>query len=275
MSRANKLPWFKLWAGKIRSDSNWRKLTTAQRGIFIDLMCADWVEGGVPENPEEAVHECARDAKVRDVAVVLRLFTVKIGEGRVSHKHQESARAECDEQAKAQSRRASKGWETKRAGKMPGDSSGSHPASEKDAKVMPGDAREMPKACPADADKEGEQEGEGEGEGIPIRREAPAPGSSRPKTEDEAVKLCRGQLIMVPDDFIRRCFNQLDAVNWIDATGEREVTKFGAYVKKAYAQHNDGKGDRRPGFHRPEPVVKRQENGKVSTGIDYGKEGGK
>lgn len=243
MSSASKLPWFKLWAGKIRSDSNWRKLTSAQRGIFIDLMCADWVEGGVPENPEEAVHECARDAKVRDVAVVLALFTVKIGGNRVSHKHQEATRAECAEQSKAQSEKAKRRWKKSDAGAMPAHTPGN-------AENMPrhesGNAGRMPDACPADADKEGEQEGEGEGEGIPTRREAPCSTSTRPKNEDEAVKLCRGQLISVPDDFIRRCFNQLDAVNWIDATGEREVTKFGAYVKKAYAAHKESG---RPGIH--------------------------
>lgn len=88
------------------------------------------------------------------------------------------------------------------------------------------------------------------------------------------MKLCKAQLIPVPDTFIRQCFNQLEAVDWIDGFN-RPVTNFGAYVKKGYAQHKDGKSSPLPRFSRPEPEVKRQGNGKVSTGINYDAEGGK
>lgn len=98
--------------------------------------------------------------------------------------------------------------------------------------------------------------------------------ASRPKTEDDAVKLCRGQLVDAPEDFIRQLFAHLESVNWMAGDGVNEIGNFGQYVRKAWLKQKDERarrdsGSRNLNKHR-EPEVKRQANGKVSTGIDYG-----
>ena len=289
-----KLPWFKLFAEKLRSDSKWRKLTSAQRGIFIDLMVADWVEGGIPESPADAMLECARDAKKRDVETVLGLFTERLPNGKITHKRLDEQRCE---RIKA-SKKASKGGIGKAARSASSSAQADSKKGASTAQAVPeqdsSSAQALPDRCLEDATRartnsRGEDRGQKTEEDKYITSktdstsEVPAEspksvsvekGFPRPDSEEAAIRLCRGQLIDAPEDFIRQLFAHLESVNWMAGDGVNEIGNFGQYVRKAWLKQKDERGRRESGARnapnrRAEPEVKRQASGKISTGINY------
>jgi uncharacterized protein YdaU (DUF1376 family) len=73
---AEKSPAFQFYPADYLADAKVQFLTSAQEGIYIRLLCYCWREGSVPSDPKQALLSCKRDAKLKDVADVLKTFFV-------------------------------------------------------------------------------------------------------------------------------------------------------------------------------------------------------
>lgn len=287
MSAETKLPWFKFEPQVWLSDRDVLKLTQAQRGIYIDLLSHDWISRGLPANPADAHLLLTGGAKVKDVAVVLALFKQKLDGNLVTHKRSESQRVAFEAKSGAARASANARWNDANAMRAhekrtcETDANASGEQCEKFDDAMPSHPPSRARVRAKETDKETEEEvltlktdSTPSVSAEPPKSVSSGKTVSRPVSEEEAVKLCRAQMIDAPVDFIHQLFNHLVSVDWSNGTGTAEITNFGAYVRKAWIQQKDERARRDTG-RRPEPIVRRQVNGKVSTGIDYGKEGGK
>lgn len=228
-----KLPWFKFWAKDWMTDSEVRRLTVAQRGVLFDLLCADWADGGVPRDAAAAKQLCAKGSKLSDVETVLSLFSIEMGEGKVTH----AGLAEQRPEAQARRERARRGGIARHAS---------------------GSTQAEPEPCHApsretEGDSEAEEEEEKKSPPLRAREES---DFLIPQNEPEAIEMAKGT--DAPSHLIAELFHQMNAVGWVDASG-RPVRCWSSYVQKSHLKQIRESAAERPkktvGIRREPPLT--------------------
>lgn len=223
MNTEHAMPWFKYSPAEWLLNPAVRELSLPQRGILIELLCLDWINHGVPATAKAARQLIRGDARSESVAVVLRLFTVPVGDGKVSHPWLAVQRRQAHERLI----RASKGGVAR------------HRASMRQA---------APTGCHAHAQK---TEEEGEQKSPSLETETPdcssflSPCGALPDTEQAAIDAAR--VTGAPESFIRELYHQLQAVGWVDASG-RPVVDWLSYVRKSDMKRAKEKPIKKSGY---------------------------
>lgn len=66
------LPWFPLYVSDLQTDEAYLSLSHAQRGMYLDLLCWQWIEGSIPAG----LSEIARRLGIRRSSDKIRLESV-------------------------------------------------------------------------------------------------------------------------------------------------------------------------------------------------------
>ncbi len=109
MHTDDKPPAFQFYPKDWLSDINVIRLTSAQRGVYINLLCVCWLEGSIPSD-RVAIASLFRDCSEQDAATVAQLFDADPADpAKLIHKRLEKERVKQCQYRKCQSQNGLRG----------------------------------------------------------------------------------------------------------------------------------------------------------------------